>query len=99
MLVFKDDISSFVILGARRELVVSLSSKEVVLIIDMTHFLLKEVIRPEMPVRRLSSFSHKGQPYLAMLPYENYIILYSLATNTYCKLRGHKSFISNLVYS
>ena len=99
MLVFKDDISSFVILGAKRELVVSLSSKEVVLIIDMTHFLIKGMIRPEMPVRKLSSFSYKGQPYLALLPYENYIILYSLANNTYCKLRGHRSFISNVAYS
>lgn len=52
-----------------------------------------------MPVRKLTSFSHKGQPYLALLPYENYIVLYSLATNTYCKLRGHKSFISNVAYS
>ena len=78
---------------------VSLSSKEIVLIIDMTHFLLKDVIRPEMPVRKLSSFSHKGQPFLAMLPYENYMILYSLATHAYCKLRGHKSFISNVTYS
>lgn len=99
MLVFKDDISSFVILGARRELVVSLSSKEIVLIIDMTHFLLKGMIRPEMPVRKLTSFTHRDQPYLAMLPYENYIIIYSLANNTYCKLRGHKSFISNVAYS
>lgn len=99
MLVFKDDISSFVILGARRELVVSLSSKEIVLIIDMTHFLLKGMIRPEMPVRKLTSFTHRGHPCLTMLPYENYIIVYSLNNNTYCKLRGHKSFISNVAYS
>lgn len=33
------------------------------------------------------------------MPYENYIIVYNLATNTYCKLKGHKSFVANATFS
>lgn len=32
------------------------------------------------------------------MPYENYIIIFNLHTNKYCKLRGHKSFIANATY-
>lgn len=32
------------------------------------------------------------------MPYENYIILFNLHTNKYCKMRGHKSFVGGVAY-
>lgn len=78
---------------------VSLTSKEEVLLLDHQHFTLKAVIRLQIPLRNLGAFSHEGQECLVLMPYENHIVLYNLNNNTYCKMRGHRSYIAGVHYS
>ncbi len=56
LIAFRSEISSFTPLSEKKELVVALSAKEVILVIDFNHFVVKSRITTEMPMRRLSSF-------------------------------------------
>jgi hypothetical protein len=51
-----------------------------------------------MPIRRLGFFSDNQNHFLAIMPYENYLLLYSINQNKYCKLRGHRSYIGNIKF-
>jgi hypothetical protein len=95
---FKEEVNSYANLPNRQEIVVGLASREEILVLDYSHFVLKSVIQLQIPLRNLSSFSRESQDYLILMPYENYAILFNLHAGKYCKLRGHKSFIANATY-
>lgn len=100
LIAFKQEISSFVVVGERKELLVSFSCKESVFVIDLgNHFVVKSRIHTEMPIRRLNYFWSASQPFLLLMPYENFLIVYSLGSNSYCRLRGHKSFIASALFN
>jgi WD40 repeat protein len=52
-----------------------------------------------MNIRRLACFSHQEEEYLGIMFYDNYVVLYQLASNRYCKLTGHRSYVGNLTYN
>jgi hypothetical protein len=51
-----------------------------------------------MTIRKLNFFDHLDQCFLALMVYDNYVVLYDLNTQRYCKLTGHRSFIANVQY-
>lgn len=100
LIAFKLEITTFMVLTERKELMVTFSSKETIFIIDLqNHFVVKSKIHTELPIRRLNYFEMASKPFLLLMPYENYLIVYSLASNSYCRLRGHKSFIANAIFN
>jgi hypothetical protein len=98
LLAFREEINCFASLPARKELAVSLASREEVLILDYSYFVLKGRICLQIPLRNLTAFTRKGQEFLLLMPYENYLLAYNLSNDRYCKLRGHKSYIAAAAY-
>ena len=50
-----------------------------------------------MSIRRLNYFTDNTQrQYLAIMLYDNYVVIFDLKANKYCKLIGHRSFVSNI---
>lgn len=98
-LCFKEEVNSYANILSRKEIAVSLTSKEQVLLIDHTHFALKTVISLQIPIRNITTFFHEEKDYLAILPYENHFIIYNLANNRYCKMRGHRSYVASVHYN
>ena len=51
-----------------------------------------------MSLRSLTYFNRQKKDYLAIMYYDNFVILLDLSTNRYVKLIGHRSFIADVVY-
>lgn len=47
-----------------------------------------------MSIRRLSCFTHCKDQYIAIMVYDNYVLLYNVDGNKFCKLTGHRSFVA-----
>lgn len=60
--------------------------------------MVKTKIKTEMTIRKINFFNHLNRTYLAIMVYDNYLILYDLMQQKYCKLIGHRSFIANILY-
>ena len=70
-----------------------------ILLIDTTKFVLHSKISTEMSIRRLNFFVHREEEYLSIMFYDNYVVLYELNSEKYCKITGHRSFVANTAYS
>ena len=66
------------------------------MLIDLSKFALKAKIHAEVSLRTLSYFKYRKEDFLAIMVHDNYVILYELNQRKYCKLTGHRSFISNV---
>lgn len=51
-----------------------------------------------MSIRRLSCFTYLEDQYIAIMVYDNYVILYNADKNKYCKLIGHRSFVADVKF-
>ena len=99
MITFNAELSSYLLLpDSKNELVVALGSNDTILIIETFKFETKTKIQTQMTIRKLNFFKHLEDGYLAILVYDNYLILYDLVEKKYCKLIGHRSFISSVAY-
>jgi hypothetical protein len=49
------------------------------------------------PIRKIIEFKIEGISYLIVLPFEDYFIVINLKENVYCKIIGHKSYVSNAI--
>src|SRR5690242_12473075 len=51
-----------------------------------------------MSIRKLNFFTNNQDQYLAIMFYDNYVLIYDLNANKYCKLIGHRSFVANVAF-
>ena len=98
ILMMNEDTTSYLVTEDGSEILVALSTKEVILVINAENFALKGTIQTEMPIRKLSTFVLDKQEYLFILPYENYVLLLNRHQAKYCKLSGHRSYVGNAIY-
>lgn len=51
-----------------------------------------------MSIRRLSCFTYNQDQYIAIMVYDNYVFLYNVDANKFCKLMGHRSFVATVAF-
>ena len=49
-----------------------------------------------MSIRKLNYFTDNHKEYLVIMFYDNYVVIYDIKDERYCKLVGHRSFIANI---
>ncbi len=51
----------------------------------------------EDPIRKIVEFKLGLTSYLVVMSFEDFVLLINLVDNTYCKIIGHKSYVSNSI--